>query len=131
MKLNPDKCRVIHYKAKRNSNNLDREYYLFNADGTHNKIQKSELERDLEIMILSDLKWKHQTSHSINKARSIIGKIRNSFKYFDDKIVKIIYPTFIRPHIEYAIQVWNPQTKIEINKLKRLQKKAIDRKSVV
>ena len=56
----------------------------------------------------------------------MIGKIRNSFKYFDDKIVKIIYPTFIRPHVEYAIQVWNPQTKTEINKLERLQKKAID-----
>ena len=91
MKLNPDKCRVIHYKAKRNSNNLDREYYLFNADGIHNKIQKSELERDLGIMISSDLKWKDQTSHAINKARSMIGKIRNSFKYFDDEIVKSIY----------------------------------------
>ena len=50
----------------------------------------------------------------------------NSFKYFDDKIVKIIYPTFIRPHIKFAIQIWNPQTKTEINKLERLLKKAID-----
>ena len=65
------------------------EYYLFNADGIHNKIQKPELEKDLEIMISFDLKQKHQTSHAINKARSMIGKIRNSFKYFYDKIVKI------------------------------------------
>ena len=41
MKLN--KCRVIRYKAKRKLNNLDREYYLFNADGIHNLKETLEL----------------------------------------------------------------------------------------
>ena len=61
-------------------------------------------------MVTSDSKWKNQTQHAINKARASLGRIRNSFKYFDHNIVKIIYPTFVRPHIEYGVQVWNPQT---------------------
>ena len=46
--------------------------------------------------------------------------------YSGPRRVKIIYPTFIRPHIEYGVQVWNPQSKAEIDKLEKLQKKAID-----
>ena len=126
MKLNPDKCRVIHYKANRIQNRDNRTYYICNSDKTKTKILPSVMERDLGVMVTSDSKWKNQTQLAINKARASLGRIRNSFKYFDHNIVKIIYPTFVRPHIEYGVQVWNPQTKIEIKNLEKLQKKSID-----
>ena len=126
MKLNPGKCRVIHFKAKRGGLRANREYIYTNADGIATPILSSEVERDLGIMISSDMKWKTQTNNACNEAISVLGRIRNTFKYFDSNIVKIIYPTFVRPHIEFAIQVWNPQTKEESIKLERIQKKSLN-----
>ena len=125
MNLNPDKCRVIHFKNNRMKLSANREYIYTNSEGMSTKILSSIVERDLGIMISSDMKWKTQTTNACNKALSSLGRIRNAFKYFDSNIVRIIYPTFIRPHLEFAIQVWNPQTTEESNRLKKIQKKAL------
>ena len=126
MRLNPDKCRVIHFKCKKGNESTNREYLYTNTVGEHTKILSSIVERDLGIMVSSDMKWKVQTKNACNKALSCLARIRNAFKYFDSNIVRIIYPTFVRPHIEFAIQVWNPQTKEESNRLEKIQKKALD-----
>ena len=47
----------------------------------------------------------------------------NTFKYFDSKIVKILYPTLVRPHIEFAVTVWNDLTKEDKNTLENFQRK--------
>ena len=46
----------------------------------------------------------------------------NTFKYLIE-IVKILYPTFIRPHIEFALTVWNHLKKEDLNRLKKFQRK--------
>ena len=125
MNLYPDKCRVIHFKNNRMKLNANREYIYTNLEGMSTKILSSIVERDLGIMISSDMKWKTQTTNACNKALSSLGRIRNAFKYFDSNIVPIIYPTFIMPHLEFAIQVWNPQTTEESNRLGKIQKKAL------
>ena len=40
--------------------------------------------------------------------------MKNSFKYFDAELVRLLYVSLIRPHLEYAVPVWNPYLKLEI-----------------
>ena len=63
------------------------------------------------IIISSDLKWANQTIKATNAAKEIIAQLRNSFKYFDAELVRLLYVSLIRPHLEYAIPVWNPSLK--------------------
>ena len=72
------------------------------------KIERTLVERGLGIMISSDLKWANQTTKATNTAKAIISQLRNSFMYFDAELVRLLYVSFIRPHLEYAIPVWNP-----------------------
>ncbi len=53
-----------------------------------------------------------------------MGRLRETFRYFDLNLCKKLYPTFIRPHLEFASSVWNTLSKKEINKIEGVQKKA-------
>ena len=54
------------------------------------KIEKTLVERDLGILLSSDLKWTNQTVKATKAAKSIIDKLRNSFKYFDAELVRLL-----------------------------------------
>ena len=61
----------------------------------------------LGIMISSDLKWVHQINKAFQDAQAIISQIRNSFTYFDAELLRLLYVSLIRPHLEYTVPVWN------------------------
>ena len=71
-------------------------------------IEKSLFERDLCLMVSSDLKWVTQVDKATKAAKAIIAQIRNSFSYFDAELVRLLYVSLVRPHLEYAVPVWNP-----------------------
>ena len=50
--------------------------------------------------------------------------MRKTFKFFNIKLFKIICPTFIRTHLEFASSVWNSMTKGDIKKIEGIQKRA-------
>ena len=83
--------------------------------------RKTLVERDLGIMISSDLKWANQTVKATNAAKSIIAQLRNSFTYFDAELVRLLYVSLSRPYLEYAIPVWNPSLKKDILENMHLQ----------
>ena len=57
----------------------------------------------LGIMISSDLKWVHQINKAFQDAQAIISQIRNSFTYFDAELLRLLYVSLIRPHLEYTV----------------------------
>ena len=57
---------------------------------------------------------------AVSKANSMLGMLKRTFTYFDDEIYLILYKTFIRPHLEFAISVWSPYLKSDIKIIENL-----------
>ena len=67
------------------------------------------------------MKWINQVEKDINSAKSITAQISNSFSYFDAEIVKLLYVSLVRPHLEFEVSFWNPCLKRDIEKLEGVQ----------
>ena len=87
-------------------------------------IEKSLVERDLGPLVSSDLKWATQVEKASKAAKAIMAQIRNSFRYFDAELVRLLNVSLVRPHLEFAVPVWNPYMKKDIEKLENIQHRA-------
>ena len=50
--------------------------------------------------------------------------INRSFKNLDEELLKMLYCTYVRPHLEYCIQAWSPYLKKDISTLEKVQRRA-------
>ena len=72
------------------------------------KVEKSPVERDLSLMVSSDLKWTIQEEKATKSAKAFLAQTRNSFRYLDEELVRLLYVSLVMPHLEFAVPVWNP-----------------------
>ena len=122
MSLNCKKCKVMHF-GKRNPKHT---YFLSDpATGKVVNVEKTSDERDLGVIISSNGKFNTHTEKMASKANRILGMMLNTFENFDSKIAKIIYPTFVRPHLEFAAPVWNPRFNKSIALVEKVQRRAL------
>ena len=113
--LNFPKCKVVHFGSK----NTRFEYTI-----GENILTKSVCEKDLGIFIKDDLKLDIQTKHCTSKANRMLGMIRKGFKYPKKELVKLLYTSLVRPHLEYAISSWSPCLEKDINEIEKIQNRA-------
>ena len=71
-----------------------------------------------------DLKWSKQCNTAANKAMSVLGMIKRSFSHISIESFKILYNTYVRPHLEYCVQIWNPYLKKDIECIEKIQRRA-------
>ena len=64
------------------------------------------LEKDLGVIISQDLKLAEQCNKVAKKAMLVLGIVRRTFQNLDETTLKILYCSFVRPHLEYCIQAW-------------------------
>ncbi len=81
-------------------------------------------ERDLGVIIGKDCKNSQQAEKSINQANIALGRMRKTFQFFNVKLFKILYPTYIRPYLEFATPVWNVLSEKLITKIESIQRRA-------
>jgi len=55
------------------------------------------------------------------KTNRIMGVIHRQFRDIDKKSFLILYKSFIRPHLEFAIQACSPYLKGDIEHLEKVQ----------
>lgn len=120
MSLNLSKCRVMHTGR----NNANHEYSLSDCDGRRTAVTPTKKERDLGIILSSNLKWRDQVCSAASKSSRMLGMLRNTFVTRDARIWCRLYTTYIRPHLEYAVAVWNPYLQRDIEVLERVQHRA-------
>ena len=97
---------------------------MINETGLNHILEETSSERDLGIIIDSNLNWKEQTNSAISKAYSAFGILKRTFTYWTPYTFKILFNTFVRPHLEYCAPVWNPHNKSQITALESVQRKA-------
>ena len=81
--FNYDKCKVMHFGKKNKENMYTMELGL--GEQPH-IIEKSLVERDLGLMVSSDLKWVNQVEKATKAAKAIVSQIKNSFSYLKCRI---------------------------------------------
>jgi ribonuclease P/MRP protein subunit RPP40 len=87
-------------------------------------IEKLQADISTLVYLPSDLKWKNQAIYAAHKANQILGMLKRTFMYFDVNLFKLLYCTFVRPHLEFAISAWCPNQKGNISKLENVQRRA-------
>ena len=75
------------------------------------QLPETNTEKDLGVLVDSDLNWTQHIQKSISKARSLIGWTCRNVISRDKDVLLNIYKSLVRPHLEYCTQLWNPIAK--------------------
>ena len=82
-------------------------------------------EKDLGVTFSADMKFSEQCGIAASKGNQILGLIRRTNMYKEKQLIVPLYKTIIIPHLEYCIQSRRLHGKNDIDKLERIQRRAI------
>jgi len=63
-------------------------------------------ERDLGLIMQSDLKCSSQCIKAVNTANRILGMIKTTISVRDKDSILQLFKSLVRPHLEYSVQAW-------------------------
>ena len=109
MEFHPKKCKLLYFGRK-------------NAE--HHLIEPTNHEKDLGVVISDTLSWDEHIKGCVSKANRMIGIIKRTFSYINKDMFLLLYKTFVRPHLEYCPEVWNPHLSKHIDALEKVQRRA-------
>ena len=78
-------------------------------------------EKDVGVMISSDLKSSNQCTQACSKANKMLGMLKRTISYKKPEIIVRLYKTLVRPHHEYCVSVWSPHYTKDKELLERVQ----------
>ncbi len=96
--------------------------YTYSLD-SHN-LEYSSCEKDIGVHIDNKLKFDTHINFKINKANRMMGIIRRTFDYMDKSMFCQLFKALVRPHLEYANQVWSPHLQKHKNAIENVQRRA-------
>ena len=130
MKFNEDKCKVMFCERRKNNvlntafsandaNSIDplSRHHIFtlaDCNGTRHNLEEIDFR----------LKWPDHISHAKAKAFSTMGMLKRAFRTWVRHSFRILYTTYVRPHLEYCSSVWNPSSEEDIKNLESVQRRA-------
>jgi len=92
-------------------------------NGITQKLESTKMEKDLGIIITSDLKSSEQCSQACSKANRMLGMINRSITYKSTTILLQLYKSLVRPHLEFCTAAWSPHYKKDRKLLERVQRR--------
>ena len=99
MPFNSSKCIVMHL----GKGNREFSYFMGNQ-----QLDTVDEERDLGVVITSNLKSSRQCHTAYAKASRSLGLIYRTISYKNQDVLLKLYKTLVRPHLEYCISAWSP-----------------------
>ena len=117
LQFHPDKCKVMHV------GHGHRFQYQITQSQSYILKETAE-EKDLGVIVTNSLGVSLQCAEAAKKAMRILGMVRRQFKNIDKECFRLLYKTFVRPYLEYAIQAWSPYKKRDIECLEKVQRRA-------
>ena len=116
MEFNVKKCKVLH-----TGRNNPRNVYYMNG----HQLEVISEEKDLGVFVQDNLKPTKQCSEAARIANFKLGEITRAFHYRDKKTFLSLYKQFVRPHLEYITPAWSPWLAGDIERLEKVQKRAV------
>jgi len=83
------------------------EYHIGN-DTNKKNLQRVVEERDLGVTFTSNLKWATKCQNTAAKTMAVWGMIKRSYPVINKEMFLVLYSVYVRPHLEYCVQVWAP-----------------------
>ena len=102
---------------------------MTDISGNELSLEKTRLEWDLGVNESDDLKWSGHVNRMVVKANRILGMLKRTFESGDPGLWKDLYVSPVRPHLEYAVQAWNPHLQGDIERIERVQKGLLESRS--
>ena len=116
MTLNVGKCAVVKYTRKMNY--FVDDYYIDNI-----QIERKNNVKDLGVHFQTNFRFNTHYCDITNRAYRMLGfVIRNSKNFRIDTIIRL-YNALVRPHVEYASNIWSPTADTNINLIEKVQKR--------
>jgi len=112
-RFNTAKCRVLHL-GWRNPR------HLYRLEGA--VLESSSAEKDLGVLMDDKLDISQQCALAAQKANGI--HIMRDATSRDRELIVPPYSALVRPHMEYCVQVWNPQYKKDRELWESVQRRA-------
>ena len=107
LKLNAEKCKVMPVSRCNKHRPTGTSYHL-PAGGSNHQLQIVSDEKDLGVVIDSNLQFDNHIFGKVKTANRILGLIKRCFKNLDIQSFLLLYKALVRSHLEYAQTVWSP-----------------------
>ena len=115
MDLNLNKCKYMSFYR--------RSPVLCSYTFNNHQLEKVESFLDLGVLLDNKLSFNSHISQTVNKAKGVLGFIKRWGKEFEDPyITRQLYVSLVRPILEYASVVWDPQYDVHVKKIESVQK---------
>ena len=124
LRFHPDKCVWMRIgKSPQDQDNPPTQVYMMD----NKYLAHSSEEKDLGVVIDTDLKFdKHMTSKA-SKANQIAAFIRRSFEHLDCDTFNVLFTILVRPPLAYTQSVRIPYLKKHINTIEKVQRRTWQR----
>ena len=129
MNFHLDKCKVlsVHNRASENgiwSSCLPFQVFIYTLNGIDLDFVKSE--KDLGVIVTSNLGWEENILALYTKASSRLGLMKRTLRFIKDRKQKrAFYLALIRSLFEHCSIVWRPTTDTLNSKVESIQRKAV------
>ena len=122
MDFNFKKCKIMHFGGT----NPKYSYCMGGYAPAGTVLQAVSEEKDIGVIVSDSLKPSSQCAKAVKKANSILGQMSRSVHYRDKSVWIGLYKTYVRQHLESAVQAWSPWYRKDIELLERVQKRVVD-----
>ena len=71
------------------------------------EIEKTNEEKDLSIIVDTNLKFVQHINTKVKKANQMLVIIKRTFTFMDNEMLLILFKRLVRPHLKYGNSVWS------------------------
>ena len=119
--LNPQKCKSMTISRKMKPSTAPFTLRLHNE-----QLEEVDQFKYLGVILNHNLSWSPHISAICTKAKKILGLLyRRFYNHSSNECIKQLYLSLVRPHLDYAAQVWDPHLQKDVQLLENVQKFAL------